>query len=134
PHITINIDIPTGLTVYVDKQKFQHALLNLLKNAMDAIPDEGREGRITIAARGEADSEVEIKITDTGTGIPEKIIDRIFDPFFTTKDVGKGTGLGLFVTHNIIEQHGGSISVGSRVGEGTVFTIKLPAQGGERNG
>ncbi|HDY71269.1 MAG TPA: two-component sensor histidine kinase, partial [Nitrospirae bacterium] len=102
--------------------------------AMDAIPDEGREGRITIAARGEADSEVEIKITDTGTGIPEKIIDRIFDPFFTTKDVGKGTGLGLFVTHNIIEQHGGSISVGSRVGEGTVFTIKLPAQGGERNG
>ncbi len=134
PHITMNIDIPAGLTVYVDKQKFQHALLNLLKNAMDAIPDEGREGKITITARGEADSEVEIKISDTGTGIPEKIIDRIFDPFFTTKDVGKGTGLGLFVTHNIIEQHGGSISVSSRVGEGTVFTIKLPAQGGERNG
>jgi signal transduction histidine kinase len=126
PHITIKIDIPEELNVFVDRQKFQHVILNLLKNAVDSIPDEGREEKISIKAGMSHDDTVVITISDTGKGIPDDIIGRIFDPFFTTKDVGKGTGLGLFVTHNIIEQHKGKISVESQPGKGTTFTIKLP--------
>jgi two-component system NtrC family sensor kinase len=69
--------------------------------------------------------EVQIVITDNGTGIPEEIRDKLFDPFFTTKEVGKGTGLGLSICHGIIEKHGGSISFESRLNEGTTFTIHL---------
>ena len=63
---------------------------------------------------------------DTGVGIPPENIRKIFDPFFTSKDVGQGTGLGLAVTHGIIEAHGGSITVDSTPGEGATFTITLP--------
>jgi two-component system NtrC family sensor kinase len=69
---------------------------------------------------------VEIAIVDTGCGIPEADLKRIFDPFFTTKGVGKGTGLGLSVSHGIIEAHGGTIEVASKVGEGTTFRVCLP--------
>jgi signal transduction histidine kinase len=69
-----------------------------------------------------------IAFTDTGEGIPEENFSRIFDPFFTTKDVGKGTGLGLATSYGIVEDHGGRISVKSKVGEGTTFTIELPVQ------
>ena len=67
-----------------------------------------------------------VEFTDTGEGIPEENLTRIFDPFFTTKDVGKGTGLGLATSYGIVEEHGGKISVKSKVGEGTTFTIELP--------
>jgi len=63
---------------------------------------------------------------DGGAGIPPHVIDRVFDPFFSTKDVGHGTGLGLYLTHQIVEQHGGTIRVESAVGEGTTVTIRLP--------
>ncbi|HDH00880.1 MAG TPA: GHKL domain-containing protein, partial [Nitrospirae bacterium] len=132
PHITLTVDIPEGLIVNVDKQKIQHALLNLIKNSIDAIPDKNREEKITIKAEEHNNREVKIMITDTGVGIPEATIERIFDPFFTTKDIGKGTGLGLFVSHYIIEQHNGTISVSSRPGKGTTFTIILPAKGREQ--
>ena len=69
---------------------------------------------------------VEIKITDNGTGIPEKIIDKIFQPFFTTKLPGEGTGLGLSLSYDIVKAHGGDLEVKSQLGEGTVFTISLP--------
>ncbi len=132
PHITLTVDIPEGLIVNVDKQKIQHALLNLIKNSIDAIPDKNSEEKITIKAEEYNNREVKIMITDTGVGIPEATIERIFDPFFTTKDIGKGTGLGLFVSHYIIEQHNGTISVSSRPGKGTTFTIILPAKGREQ--
>ena len=67
-----------------------------------------------------------MEISDTGKGIPPKIMSKIFDPFFTTKAVGKGTGLGLSISYKIIEQHGGRISVDSIMGKGTRFTIVLP--------
>jgi signal transduction histidine kinase len=69
---------------------------------------------------------VEIKISDTGSGIPKESLPRLFDPFFTTKDVGKGTGLGLNVAYNIIKKHHGKIDVKSDVGKGTMFTIRIP--------
>ncbi|RKY26231.1 MAG: hypothetical protein DRP79_05280, partial [Planctomycetota bacterium] len=68
------------------------------------------------------------------TGIPEDIQNKIFDPFFTTKPVGKGTGLGLNITYNIIKQHNGDIAVRSKPGEGTTFTISLPVKGLETPG
>jgi signal transduction histidine kinase len=70
---------------------------------------------------------VMLKVGDTGCGIKPEHLDRIFEPFFTTQDIGKGTGLGLSVTYGIVEQHGGELEVQSREGEGSTFTIYLPA-------
>lgn len=97
-------------------------ILNLIVNAADAIKD---HGAIRISTRAN-NSNVEIKIRDTGHGIPQNLITRIFDPFFTTKDVGKGTGLGLAISHSIVKSHGGSLTVTSRESEGTEFTVSLP--------
>jgi signal transduction histidine kinase len=84
-------------------------------------------GRIIItAAEDKRAKQVEILVKDSGCGIPEDHLAHIFDPFFSTKEVGYGTGLGLSVAHGIIEQHKGTLSVESKVGEGSVFTIRLP--------
>lgn len=128
-YVTVDMEVEDGLCVFVDKQKLQQVLLNLLKNAMDAV---GEQGMIWITADkvtrpGKKDM-IEIMIEDNGAGIPQEQVKRIFDPFFTTKDVGYGTGLGLFLVHDIIQSHGGSITVDSRIGEGTTFIIWLPVQ------
>jgi signal transduction histidine kinase len=123
--VEIFTEIPEELDIYVDAQKLQEVLLNLLLNASQAMPNE--VGRITVtAAEDKRAKEVEIMIKDSGCGIPDENLPHIFDPFFSTKEVGYGTGLGLSVAHGIIEQHNGTLSVESRVGEGTVFTIRLP--------
>jgi len=75
---------------------------------------------------------VTVEFSDTGVGIPEENLSKIFDPFFTTKEVGKGTGLGLAVCYGIVEKHGGSIDVDSKVGEGTTFRIILPVKGEQK--
>jgi len=117
----------------MDANQIKQALLNIILNAVDAM--EGK-GRLTIGTRilmpggkvGKGEEEwIELKVSDTGSGIPHDEIDKIFDPFFTTKDVGEGTGLGLAVTYGIIKRHGGDITVESTVGEGTTFIIKVPA-------
>ncbi len=102
--------------------QLNQVFLNLLVNAAQAIPD---RGRIDIRTRS-FNNQVEIIISDNGTGIPEEYLSKVFDPFFTTKPVGKGTGLGLNVAFNIIQKHQGIINIESTAGEGTVFTIKLP--------
>lgn len=107
--------------------------LNILVNASHAIITKNinntEKGIITISTRHYPDH-VEICIEDTGIGIPENIQARVFDPFFTTKNVGKGTGQGLAISHDVIEnKHGGSLSLTSETGKGTVFTIQLPIQG-----
>jgi two-component system NtrC family sensor kinase len=111
--------------IYSDPSLLRQVLLNLVNNAMDAIQ---KGGKITVTTDiGEGDS-VEIRVGDTGAGIPQENLSKIFDPFFTTKPPGKGTGLGLSICHGIIEKLGGSISVTSQVGQGTTFSIKLPLE------
>lgn len=102
--------------------RLNQVFMNLLVNACHAIEDKGEIGIKT----GIEDETVKIEISDTGKGIPGDVIDKVFDPFYTTKPVGQGTGLGLSISHGIIEQHKGEISVKSKVGEGTTFSIKIP--------
>jgi two-component system, NtrC family, sensor kinase len=97
--------------------------MNLLVNAAQALKE---KGEINIRTR-QVNRSVEIKISDTGCGLPQENLEKIFEPFFTTKPVGKGTGLGLNVSYNIIKKHNGTIQAASGVGEGTTFTILLPA-------
>jgi PAS domain S-box-containing protein len=116
--------------INVDKDQIQQALINLLLNAL-ASTDSG--GLITIStAFLSLDEAVEIAVNDTGEGIPGDKIDKIFDPFFTTRE--SGTGLGLAITHGIIERHGGSIDVKSKMGHGTTFTIRIPVNPGNEDG
>ena len=127
--VAIAVDIPEDLSIIVDKQRMQQVLLNLIKNGIDAVQG---HGHIWVSALGTGCGtgldEVEILIEDDGPGIDAEHVNRVFDPFFTTKDVGKGSGLGLFIVHDIIEWHGGSITVDSRPGLGTTFIIWLPGE------
>lgn len=106
-------------------QQLNQVFMNILVNAAQAID---RDGEITITTQGR-NSHVEIRISDTGKGIPEGLLPRIFEPFFTTKEVGKGTGLGLNVAYNIIKKHKGSIEVESSLGKGTTFVVQIPVHG-----
>lgn len=114
--------------VLVDGGQLQQALLNLVLNAEQAM--RGRSvRRLTVMARlCRRSGAVELSVTDTGHGIDHSNLTRIFDPFFTTRDVGEGTGLGLSICYGIIRDHGGHISVSSRLDVGTTFTILLPAR------
>ena len=113
--------------------QLKQVLLNLLLNAADAMP---KGGTITVATQAGAGAEtevfgrdaVQIQVRDTGDGIPDELIAQIFEPFFSTKP-GKGTGLGLWVSQGIVQSHGGTMRVRSRVGRGTTFMITLPVQG-----
>jgi len=106
-------------------------ILNMIINAAHAIAEKLgngalEKGTITVGTRLRGE-EAEIRISDTGCGIPEQIRSKIFDPFFTTKEVGKGTGQGLAISHSVvIDKHGGAINVESEVGVGTTFIIRLP--------
>ncbi|MBI4582286.1 MAG: hypothetical protein HY718_21510 [Planctomycetes bacterium] len=101
--------------------------LNLILNAGHAIADTQQRGTITVRTQP-VGREVEITVADTGTGIPPEIRDRIFDPFFTTKGVGKGTGQGLGIIQQIVWKHRGTVTFETQVGQGTVFTVRLPIQ------
>jgi len=125
PGIDVVEEVPWDLVVQIDPQRLQEVFLNLLMNAIQAIKE--TPGQIKIAAvRDEARGQAVVTVEDTGVGIPKEEIDRIFDPFFTTKEIGAGTGLGLSIVYGIIDKHRGTISVESREGEGTRFTIRLP--------
>lgn len=120
--------------------QFNQAILNMIINASHAIADatngsqNGQRGIITVATQ-RRDQWAEIRITDTGTGIPEGVRDRIFDPFFTTKEVGHGTGQGLSIAHSVIvDKHGGAINFETETGHGTTFTILLPLEAESTNG
>ena len=113
--------------------EFNQVVLNMIINASHAIGDaigdgSAGKGTITISTR-RTGPWAEIRVGDTGTGIPEVNRARIFDPFFTTKQVGKGTGQGLSISHNVVvEKHGGTITLETAEGEGTTFIIRLPLQ------
>ena len=110
---------------YLDQNGLLRCLLNLLTNAADAVENEG--GKIWVTARTLPDGQLEIDVRDNGPGIDEEDIDRVFDLFYSTKG-SKGTGLGLAVTHKIVHEHGGEISVGRGPEGGARFCIVLPCQ------
>ena len=111
--------------------EFNQVILNLVVNAAHAIADvidvqPDRKGTIRVSTLNLGD-QVEVRISDTGGGIPDKLRSRIFEPFFTTKQVGKGTGQGLAIAHStIVDKHGGTIELESEIGKGTTFIIRLP--------
>lgn len=124
--VDISIDIPESTWIIADKQRIEQAIINIVKNAIDAIPE---EGNIRLTAREDvAGKATVLEIEDTGMGMDPEVIRRIFDPFFTTKDEDKGSGLGLFVAREIVEEHEGSIEVESTTGKGTKFIIRLPVK------
>lgn len=106
----------------VSDVSLQHVFVNLIKNALDAMP---RGGMLNISSRV-SDTEVEIDFQDTGSGIPDDIKERIFEPFFTTKEKGRGTGLGLSICKEIINRLEGKIEVKSIIGKGSAFTVVIP--------
>jgi signal transduction histidine kinase len=110
------------------EHKLQQVFLNLFLNAKDAMP---RGGWLSVCTRVDGDT-VTAEVADTGSGIPNEYLARIYDPFFTTKAIGQGTGLGLSITYGIVREHGGSIDCVSSVGQGTRFTLALPAPVMER--
>jgi two-component system NtrC family sensor kinase len=111
--------------IQADPGQLQQVFINLLNNAAEAM--EGG-GIITLATRPVDSNWVEIKVTDTGCGIPEENLGKLFIPFFTTKPPGKGTGLGLSIVYGIVKMHRGQITIQSQVGKGTTFTITLPVR------
>lgn len=113
--------------------ELNQVILNMIINASHAIADVTKDvkGKITISTRHDGDW-AEIRVGDTGSGIPEEIKSKIFDPFFTTKEIGKGTGQGLAISHNVVvEKHGGTLTCESEVGQGTTLVIRLPLNGSE---
>ncbi|MGE0863434.1 MAG: ATP-binding protein [Vicinamibacterales bacterium] len=141
-----DIELATGghaapSCVNVDPSQIDQVIMNLVVNARDAMPDGGRltitvtnstldESHDTERVRVQPGAYVELRVTDTGTGMAEPIRDRIFEPFFTTKEMGKGTGLGLPTVYGIVKQSGGYIFVDSEEGQGATFRIYLPAVAG----
>ena len=109
------------------EHKLQQVFLNLFLNAKDAMP---RGGWLSVTTRVE-EAHVVAEVADTGSGIPNEYLARIYDPFFTTKAIGQGTGLGLSITYGIVREHEGTIDCDSVVGQGTRFTLQLPAVPGE---
>lgn len=132
-HITIKADLDRGLPLLpASGDQLKQVFLNLLLNAQEAMPDGGTI-RVRTRIPNESDAEfvlagrqVLIQVEDSGSGISEENLRQIFEPFFSTKRASKGTGLGLWVSQGIVQQHGGQMKVRSRPGRGTTFTIALP--------
>ncbi|MGD2125240.1 MAG: PAS domain S-box protein [Desulfobacteraceae bacterium] len=118
--------------IWADSNRLEQVFVNLLINARDAIEKRWEKGnqkeaskRILLRTQMK-DGMVTVEVTDTGTGIPESILDKIFEPFFTTKNVGKGTGLGLSISYGIVQDYDGIIKVNTEEGEGTTFIVQFP--------
>lgn len=113
-------------TIHLDGNLLKQILLNIIMNALQAMEENG--GSLLVETSAASSDRVCFTIADNGPGIPAETIDRIFDRYFTTKKPGEGTGLGLFVTKSLVENMGGEITVTSRIGGGTAFTVTLPVQ------
>jgi len=118
--IETNLSVETD-TVCFDPDRLNQVLLNLYLNAIESMEDGGK--LTVLLAPDEEKHRIEIRISDTGTGISKDDLAHVFDPYFTTK--ASGTGLGLAIVHNIIEAHGGEIQIDSVIGEGTTITILI---------
>ncbi len=121
--------IPPGLpALLVDALQLYQVLLNLCINAADAMPTGGTLTLEAAANQSSGGAAVELRVTDSGTGIEPEVIDHIFEPFFTTKPPGRGTGIGLPTVKRIVEAHGGTIHVATEPGRGSTFTVAFPAE------
>ncbi len=144
--ITLTVDIPKDLPlVWADKEKIHQVLVNVLANALAATPAQGKVvitagsrdasptelDRGRLVADGMSPSVITMEVQDTGCGMPEEDMQKAFEPFFTTKAVGKGTGLGLFLSRESVIAHGGSLAMTSEIGRGTTVTMTLPAMHSE---
>jgi two-component system, NtrC family, sensor kinase len=118
---------PDDTPILVDATNLELALLNLMTNAVDAMP---KGGTLRVGVADTGGNRVAIEIADTGHGIPDDLLPRIFEPWVSTKKPGRGTGLGLALARDVISAHGGTITVNSSVGRGTTFTIELPSDAG----
>ncbi len=139
--ITLTVEIPEGLPlVWADAEKIHQVLVNVFANAMAATPPQGAV-TLSVGARAASPDELDrgrrmadsmsplvitIEVRDTGCGMPEADVQKAFEPFFTTKAVGKGTGLGLFLSRETVLAHGGSLVLESETGKGTTATVTLP--------
>jgi len=124
--ITVDMKIPEDIEANLDPKRIQQVIINLILNSIQAMTE---EGVLTIKAWEGMENDAKMlyfQVQDTGHGISNQDINKIFDPFFTTRDVGKGSGLGLSISHSVIEQHGGRIDVESFPGEKTKITVILP--------
>ncbi|KAF0118668.1 MAG: hypothetical protein FD149_524 [Rhodospirillaceae bacterium] len=146
--VRVDVAVPEDIVVFADKQRLQQVFLNLIKNAVEATTEGevvlsatrysqnaglgstvgAHETTMAYAARCmAADTMIVIEVRDSGTGIAAADLPHVFDPFFTTKDIGRGTGLGLFVVYEIVKEHGGYVTVDSTPGQGSSFFVMLPA-------
>src|SRR5262249_25591511 len=118
---------PQRVTAWVNALEIKSVVLNLMVNAVDSMD---RGGTLTIVLRPTpAERSVEMVFRDTGCGMSAEGLENIFEPFFTTKEPGKGPGLGLSISHRIVNQHGGEIeAVSAGPGQGSTFTVRLPVQ------
>ena len=125
PYIKIHTHFAALPPVVCQISRLNQVFLNLINNAIQAIPE---AGEVTISTELLPGEQVRITVTDTGSGMDEATCRRIFEPFFTTKPVGKGTGLGLSISYGIIKQHQGNIQVESSPEQGTIFHVTVPVQ------
>ena len=127
-HIALQRDLPPDLPyILAAPGELGQVFLNMVINAVEASP---QGGRLRIASRLTKNGRLAVDFADTGCGIPPEHLGRIFEPFFSTKE--EGTGLGLYVSYNVVKRHGGEITVQSAADKGTTFTVWLPALPDER--
>ena len=126
-NITVRHGLEENLIITADEGELSQVVMNILMNARDALrtSPEGHKREITVRSCSNEGSAI-IQITDNGEGIDETLLERIYEPFFTTKPVGQGVGLGLSITFQIVKKHNGEISVSSKKGRGTAFTLRFP--------
>jgi CheY-like chemotaxis protein len=145
-HIQIELNsTEEAYLIHADHSRIQQVIMNLAVNAGDAMPEGGhlqfslrtvhvKDPKPLFAGELPPGEWVLIEVADSGSGIPQEVLQRIFEPFFTTKEVGRGTGLGLAQVHGIVQQHDGCIDVETREGQGTTFSLYFPIlETGERN-
>jgi two-component system NtrC family sensor kinase len=121
--ITIVSDIPEAILAKADPQKLEQVLIHVINNCIDFCK-EGSAVTITVESKPRF---VKLSVADNGPGIASDIVPKVFDPFFTTKKVGQGAGLGLAISHHIMEECNGSIDISSEIGKGTNITLEIPS-------
>ena len=131
--ISIHMEVPNDIEVDIDPKRIRQVFINLTINSIQAMTE---GGVLTIKVWEGIENDEKMfyfQVQDTGYGISKRDFDKIFDPFYTTKDVGSGSGLGLSISHSVIEQHGGRIEVESVLGKGSKFTVILPSNANRKN-